>query len=171
MKTRINTKLAVTVLTAMMITGCSGSKDTAAPIAPNAPNAPNAPSASANTDTATAETKTYEVGCGGCIFEMADAEGCEAAVKIDGTAYRIEGVEIPAHKIGLCSASTVADMAGEVQDGIFVATSFALTETDDDADADQEGADEGADQEGDKQEGSRQKGADDGGQGHEGHGH
>ncbi len=159
MKTRINTKLAVAVLTAMMITGCGGSKDTAAPIAPNAPNAP---SASGNTDTATAETKTYEVGCGGCIFEMADAEGCEAAVKVDGKAYRIEGVEIPAHKIGLCSGSAEADMAGEVQDGIFVATSFALTGADDDA---------GAEQEGDKQEGSRQEGADGGAQGHEGHDH
>jgi len=159
MKTRINTKLAVTVLTAMMITGCSGSKDTAAPIAPTAPSAP---SASVNNDTATAEAMTYEVGCGGCIFEMADAEGCEAAVKVDGKAYRIVGVEIPAHKIGLCSGSAEADMAGEVQDGIFVATSFALTETDDDA---------GAEQEGDKQEGSRQEGADGGAQGHEGHDH
>ena len=168
MKTRINTKLAVAVLTAMMITGCGGSKDTAAPIAPPAPTAP---SASVNNDTAPAAAMTYEVGCGGCIFEMADAEGCEAAVKVDGKAYRIVGVEIPAHKIGLCSGSSEADMAGEVQDGIFVATSFALTGADDDAGAEQEGADEGAAQEGDKQEGSRQEGADDGGQGHEGHGH
>ena len=122
MKTRINTKLAVAVLTAMMITGCGGSKDAAAP------SAPIAPSASGNNDTAAAEAMTYEVGCGGCIFEMADAEGCKAAVKVDGKAYWIDGVKISAHNIGLCSGSAEADMAGEVKDGKFIATSFALTE-------------------------------------------
>ena len=141
---------------AMMITGCGGSKDAAAP------SALIAPSASGNNDTAAAEAMTYEVGCGGCIFEMADAEGCKAAVKVDGKAYWIDGVKISAHNIGLCSGSAEADMAGEVQDGIFVATSFALTGADDDA---------GADQEGDGNEGSHDEGAGGGGHDHEGHDH
>jgi hypothetical protein len=94
---------------------------------------------------------------------MADAEGCEAAVKVDGKAYWIEGVEISAHKIGLCSGSAEADMAGEVQDGIFVATSFALTGAVDDA-GDEPGAVDDAG-------GHDHGGHDHGGHGHEGHGH
>ncbi|MDP7742371.1 MAG: DUF6370 family protein [Lentisphaeria bacterium] len=150
MKTRTCTRLAVVVSTAMMITGCGGSKEASASTAP----ANNAPT--------TAEAMNYEVGCGSCIFDMAGFEGCAAAVMVDGKAYQIEGVEIPAHKIGLCKAGSWANMAGEVKDDTFIATSFALTGSDDDADAEQEG---------DKQEGSHQEDADGGAQGHEGHDH
>ena len=121
MKIRINKTLPVAVLAAMIFTGCGGSQDA---------SAPSAPSASVEDQAATAETQTYEVGCGGCIFQMEDAVGCEAAVNVDGNAYWIEGVEISAHNIGLCSGSAEADMAGEVKDGKFIATSFALTEAD-----------------------------------------
>lgn len=127
MKIRINKTVPVVVLAAMMFTGCGGSKDTSAP---SEPSVPSAPVASVEDQAATGETQTYEVGCGGCIFQMEDAVGCEAAVKVDDKTYWIEGVKISAHNIGLCSGSAEADMAGEVKDGKFIATSFALTEAD-----------------------------------------
>ncbi|MDP6451620.1 MAG: DUF6370 family protein, partial [Lentisphaeria bacterium] len=71
--------------------------------------------------------------------------------------YWIEGVKISAHNIGLCSGSAEADMAGEVKDGKFIATSFALTETEGDGGHDHSGHDH--------------SGHDHSGHDHSGHGH
>jgi YHS domain-containing protein len=81
--------------------------------------------------TATTEGAVYEVGCGGCIYDKADAQGCEAAVKVDGKSHWIAGVKINAHGLGLCAASAQARMTGELKGDTFVATSFEIVSPDD----------------------------------------
>jgi len=75
---------------------------------------------------ASTETAEYEVACAGCIFKMAGAKGCQAAIKVDDKTYLIKGTPVDAHVVGLCGASAKANLSGAVKDGVFVATSFAL---------------------------------------------
>jgi hypothetical protein len=74
----------------------------------------------------TVAAQTLEVGCGGCIFNMEGAQGCQLAAKIDGKAYLVSGASFDAHSTGLCSASKQADVAGTIKDGKFVVTKMEL---------------------------------------------
>jgi Family of unknown function (DUF6370) len=73
-----------------------------------------------------ADAQTYEIACGPCQFGMKEVEGCKLAVRIDGKPYLLEGVNIDAHALGLCEEIKHATIAGELEDGRFVATAFSL---------------------------------------------
>lgn len=69
-----------------------------------------------------------EFACGECLFHM-KGDGCDLAVRVDGHAYYVEGVDEStlgdAHaKNGICSMVRRAWVTGSVKDGRFVATSF-----------------------------------------------
>ena len=70
--------------------------------------------------------RTVEAGCASCIFNMKGVTGCQLAVKIDGKPYLVTGADVDAHKAGLCGAAKEAKVAGKVEGGKFVATSFEL---------------------------------------------
>ena len=74
----------------------------------------------------TLSSESVEVGCYGCIYEMSDAEGCELAAVINGTPMRVTGVDLDAHKNGLCSAAKTAVVSGRVDGDNFLATSVQL---------------------------------------------
>lgn len=67
-------------------------------------------------------TIAAELGCGSCMYSMEGVRGCKTAVKIDDESYLLEGVDIDAHGTGLCKATQPAKVAGEIQDGAFVAS-------------------------------------------------
>lgn len=67
-----------------------------------------------------------EVACGKCVYGMAGVQGCETAVKINGVPLLVRGSSINAHDSGLCGSSKTAVVSGEVEDGVFVASSIAL---------------------------------------------
>ena len=73
-----------------------------------------------------AGAQSMEVGCYGCIFGAEDASGCELAVRLEGTPYRVEGPFPNAHALGLCDAAGEAKVVGELQDGKFVASAFSM---------------------------------------------
>ena len=83
-------------------------------------------SAGATAPALKATTQKVELACAGCIYKMADADGCEAAVKIDGKPLKVTGVEFDAHGAGLCSAAKQAEVAGKVVGDAFVATSLKV---------------------------------------------
>ena len=68
--------------------------------------------------------------CGQCRFGM-EGEGCTLAVKIDGTAYYVEGTGIDDHgdahaEDGFCEAVRQAEVSGRIEDGKFHASAFRL---------------------------------------------
>lgn len=74
-----------------------------------------------------------EVACGECLFRM-PGKGCDLALRLDGHAYYIDGVNLDslgdAHaKDGMCSIIREARVTGEVKDGRFIASSFQLLPT------------------------------------------
>ncbi len=76
------------------------------------------------------KTQVVEASCGQCNFKMKE-EGCALAVRIDGTAWFVDGTSIDEHgdahaKEGFCNAIRKAEVQGEVKDGKFVATYFKL---------------------------------------------
>jgi hypothetical protein len=75
-----------------------------------------------------AKTPPYDVvaGCAGCSFSMAGAEGCQLAVEVEGTPFFVTGVDDDTHEMGLCENKRDALIEGEIVDGKFAATSFAL---------------------------------------------
>jgi hypothetical protein len=73
-----------------------------------------------------ADARQLEAGCGSCMFQMKGVQGCKLAVKVDGTPYLVTGAKIDAHALGLCEETKTALVAGSVQGGEFVATSFTL---------------------------------------------
>ena len=75
-----------------------------------------------------------DAGCGKCLFDLPDAD-CALAVRIDGRALRVDGVDIDAlgdaHAAdGLCNAVRRARATGEVRDGRFRAASIELLPAD-----------------------------------------
>lgn len=70
--------------------------------------------------------QTVEAGCGGCIFSMKGATGCDLAVKIDGKPYWVQGANVDAHATGLCTAGKKAVVSGRVEGDKFIATDFKL---------------------------------------------
>ena len=75
-----------------------------------------------------------EAGCGKCLFDLPDAD-CALAVRIDGKALRVDGVDIDslgdAHAAdGLCNAVRRARATGAVRDGRFHAASLELMPAD-----------------------------------------
>ena len=57
---------------------------------------------------------------------MDGVDDCTLAIKMDGSAYLVTGTDISAHEEGLCAAPKYAKVAGKVENGKFVATSFNL---------------------------------------------
>ena len=82
----------------------------------------------------TPKTQIVEASCGQCKFGMKDKKGCDLAVRIDGKPYFVDGTKLDDHgdahaEDGFCSAIRKAEVAGEIKDGRFVATSFKLLPT------------------------------------------
>jgi hypothetical protein len=104
-----------TLLVALMLVGFSGfAQDTA----------------TERTEKQTAKTQTVEASCGQCQFGLTGG-GCDLAVKIDGQAYYVDGSTMGDHgdahaHDGMCMKIRTAEVAGEVKDGKFLATSFVL---------------------------------------------
>jgi len=67
-----------------------------------------------------------EAGCGMCSYQMDGVKQCTLAVKIGDEAMLVEGSNIDAHKAGLCKAAKKAVVAGNIEDGKFVATSITI---------------------------------------------
>lgn len=75
------------------------------------------------------EAQTVEAGCQKCTFSVPGAKGCPAGVRIDGKALAVSGIDVNAHKIGLCSeTSKQAVVSGTIENGEFVATAFELVD-------------------------------------------
>lgn len=71
-----------------------------------------------------------EAACGMCKFDM-KGQGCELAVRINGTPYYVEGAKMsdygnPHGDDGMCNAIRKAKVKGEVKDGKFMVSSFQL---------------------------------------------
>ncbi len=78
---------------------------------------------------------TVEASCGECNFEL-PGKDCDLAVRIDGKAYFVDGLNIqeyghPHNKNGFCVAVRKAEVQGEVVDGRFKATYFKLLDVED----------------------------------------
>jgi len=94
---------------------------------------------SAETDTQVAsvqpaETILAEAACGQCQFGLPGG-GCDLAVRIDGTAYYVDGSSIDDHgdahgATGVCNAIRQARVEGRVEKGRFVATSVEVIPVD-----------------------------------------
>lgn len=71
-----------------------------------------------------------DAACGECRFKM-DGNGCHLAVRIDSTAYFVDGTSIDSHgdahaKDGFCNAIRKAEVQGEIVNKRFKATYFKL---------------------------------------------
>lgn len=82
------------------------------------------------TSTQPAQTILVEVSCGECQFGL-PGDGCDLAVRIDGTAYYVDGSAIDDHgdahaEDGLCNAIRQGRVVGRVEKGRFVATSVEV---------------------------------------------
>jgi len=74
-----------------------------------------------------------EASCGQCKFGLTGKKGCDLAVRIDGKAYFVDGVDIhhfgDAHgERGFCNTVRHAQVKGELVDGRFKAKKFKLTD-------------------------------------------
>ena len=71
-----------------------------------------------------------ETACGECKFKL-KGNDCELAVRINGTAYFVDGTSIDKHgdahaADGLCNTIRSAKVSGSIVNNRFVATSFIL---------------------------------------------
>lgn len=76
------------------------------------------------------KTQIVEAACGQCQFKI-KGHGCDLAVRIDGNSYFVDGTSIDSHgdahaADGFCAAISKAEVAGEIVDNRFKATSFKL---------------------------------------------
>ncbi|OFY95312.1 MAG: hypothetical protein A3K10_04520 [Bacteroidetes bacterium RIFCSPLOWO2_12_FULL_31_6] len=72
-----------------------------------------------------------EVSCGQCNLGLKSKEGCDLAVKINGKAYWVDGIDLEsqgdAHaKDGFCSVVRTAEIAGELTNNRFKVSYFKL---------------------------------------------
>ena len=79
---------------------------------------------------ASKKVMTVEASCGECNFGL-PGNNCDLAVKIDGKAYFVDGVDIshyghPHDKNGFWMVVRQAEVQGEVKDGRFKASYFKL---------------------------------------------
>ena len=77
------------------------------------------------------KSQIVDVSCGQCQFGMKGKAGCDLAARIDGKFYFVEGTDIHNHgdahaADGFCSVVRKAEVAGEIKNDKFVATSFKL---------------------------------------------
>jgi|GEM_PF-222721 len=70
--------------------------------------------------------ETVSAGCASCVYHMDGVHGCKLAVEIHGKPYLVTGADASAHSLGLCKGAKQARIAGKIEDGKFVAKSFAL---------------------------------------------
>jgi len=71
-----------------------------------------------------------EAACGQCKLGLAGS-GCDLAIRIDGTAFFVDGTKIDDHgdahaEDGFCKAIRHAKVSGQVENGRFVVKSFEL---------------------------------------------
>ncbi len=76
------------------------------------------------------QAMVVEAACGTCQFGL-DGDDCELAVRFAGTAYFVDGTSIDDHgdahaADGFCNAIRPASVQGVVENGRFLAASFAL---------------------------------------------
>ncbi len=117
--------MALGLMTAaiVVLVGCKPATETEK--APEPEKAPEG-EASLPSDAALVSAKEVEVGCAGCTYSMAGAEGCSVAVKVDGKTYLATETGIDAHDAGLCQKTKKATISGAISGNNFAATSFEL---------------------------------------------
>jgi len=71
---------------------------------------------------------TVEAGCATCTYKIAGVRGCKTAVKVAGTAYLMGGTPVNAHASGLCKKPRTAEVSGEVDGKLFVASAFEFND-------------------------------------------
>jgi hypothetical protein len=78
------------------------------------------------------EKQTVELSCGQCQFGLTTQEGCDLAIRIDDTAYFVDGADIDdfgdAHDIdtGFCEVIRIAEVSGDIIDNRFKVNTIAL---------------------------------------------
>lgn len=77
--------------------------------------------------------QVVDAACGQCQFGL-KAKGCDLAVRIDTSAYFVDGTSIDEHgdahaPDGFCNAVRKAEVQGEVVNNRFKATYFRLVKT------------------------------------------
>lgn len=78
------------------------------------------------------EKQIVELSCGQCQFGLTSQEGCDLAVRIDDTAYFVDGANIDdfgdAHDIetGFCEVIRTAEVSGKIVDNRFNVNTVAL---------------------------------------------
>ncbi len=83
-----------------------------------------------NQPDSTKKIQLVEASCGQCQFKLKGG-GCDLAVRIDGTAYYVDGTKIDEHgdahaADGFCEAIRKAEVQGEIVDNRFKVTYFKL---------------------------------------------
>jgi hypothetical protein len=73
---------------------------------------------------------TVDAACGQCLLGL-KGKGCNLAIKMNGTAYFVDGTDIDSHgdahaDDGFCNKVRKAAVQGAVKDGRFKATYFKL---------------------------------------------
>ena len=79
------------------------------------------------------DNQVVESGCGMWIYNMKSDKGCAIAVKIDGKAYYVEGINKkslgdPHADDGYCNTTKKALVSGELKNNKFYAKSFKFVE-------------------------------------------
>lgn len=77
------------------------------------------------------DTLIVEAACGQCQFDMTQKKGCDLAVRIDGTAYFVDGSTIDEHgdahaEDGACNTIRKAKVTGHIINNRFYAESFEM---------------------------------------------
>ena len=74
--------------------------------------------------------QVVDAACAMCIYEMEGARGCFWAVELQDTHYVVVGDTPQDHEShapdGMCNVERQARVAGEIKDGRFYASTFAL---------------------------------------------
>ncbi len=78
------------------------------------------------------EVLIADISCGQCQFGLTSQDGCDLAVKMNNTAYFVDGFHIDdfgdAHdkETGFCEVIRKAEITGKIEDDRFKATSIKL---------------------------------------------
>lgn len=81
------------------------------------------------------DTLIVEAACGQCQFNMTQKKGCDLAIRIDGTAYFVDGSSIDEHgdahaDDGACNTIRKAKVTGQIIDNRYKADSFKMLHPD-----------------------------------------